>query len=162
MDELQFEEFILKPSLEVIGLWSPSAHILLLGTFLIESDLKFFEQKGPGTAMGIGQVEDKTYDDILRYLNRYDKQNLKESVLSACFYLSFPPRSALMHNLRWAVIVTRLKYLPARPPLPAWNDAQGMTQYHKVYYNGPGKTNVTESVKIFERIISQRRNKFEG
>lgn len=163
MDELQFEEFILVPSLQVVNLYSPAAHILVLGTFLVESGLKFVEQKGPGDAMGFGQCEEITYNDILRYLNRFDKASLKDKCLAACFYTAFPPRSSVMHNLRWAVITTRLKYLPIKQPLPQWDDAKAHSEYHKLWYNSRGgKTDVKESVKIFERIISERKNRFEG
>lgn len=163
MDELQFEEFILVPSLQVINLYSPAAHILILGTFLVESGLRFVEQKGPGNAMGFGQIEEITYNDVLRYLNRFDKSSLKDRCLAACFYTAFPPRSSVMHNLRWAVITTRLKYLPVRQPIPKWDDAKNLAAYHRQWYNSPkGKTDVAESVKIFERIINERRHKFEG
>lgn len=162
MDETQFEEFILVPALEAVCMYSLPAHILLLGTFIIESGLRFFEQIGPGTAMGIGQCEEATYQDILRYLNRFDKVNLKEICLSACFYVAYPPRSAVMHNLRWAIIVARLKYLPVRQALPEWDDAKGMSAYHKKWYNAGGKTNVADSVRVFERIIEERKQKFKG
>jgi hypothetical protein len=77
--------------------------------------------------------------------------------------MGFPPRNALMHNFRWAVIVTRLKYLSIQQALPDWNDAQGMAQYHKRWYNTPkGATDVKESVRIFERIIKEREHRFEG
>lgn len=163
MDELQFEEFILVPSLQVVDLYSPAAHILVLGTFLVESGLRYVEQIGPADAMGMGQIEKETYDDILRYLNRFDKAMLKEKCLAACFYISFPPRSAVMHNLRWAVITTRLKYLPIKQALPKWNDAQGLCNYHKTWYNtAGGKTNAKDSVKIFERLIKERQTRFKG
>lgn len=163
MDESQFEQFILEPALKVIDLYSPSAHILVLGTFLVESGLRLVEQQGPGDAMGFGQMEQKTYEFILQYLNRYDKVVLKEKCLSACFFLSFPPRPALMHNFRWAVITTRLRYLPIPQQLPEWNDAEEMTRWHKQYYNtAKGKTDAEKSIRIFERIITERQNRFEG
>jgi len=163
MDEEQFENFVLVPALQAISLYSPAAHILILGTFLIESELKFVEQKGPGDAMGFGQVEEITYNCILRYLNRFDKTNLKEICLAACFYTAFPPRSAVMHNLRWSVIITRLKYLSVKAGLPRWSDADAMADYHKRWYNTlGGKTDVKISVNVFKGIIQKRRNKFEG
>lgn len=161
MDENQFEEFILVPALKAIDLYTPSSHILGLGTMIVESNLKYVEQIGPGTAMGFGEVEEKTYNFILQYLNRYDKAILKEKCLCACFYTAFPPRMALMHNLRWAVIVTRLKYLPIQEALPEWNDAAGMARYHKQYYNtAKGKTDEAKSIRIFERIIEERKHRF--
>ena len=163
MDEEQFEKFILVPALTAVCLYSLSAHILILGTFIVESNLRLVEQKGPGDAMGLGQMEKVTYDGILKYLNRIDKANLKEICLSACFYVSFPPRSALMHNLRWAVITSRLKYLPIRRSLPAWDDAEGMCEYHKKFYNTlGGATDVEKSIKVFERIINERKDRFKG
>lgn len=163
MDESQFETFILEPALQAISLYSPAAHILILGTFIVESGLRLVEQVGPGDAMGMGQCEEITYNDILRYLNRFDKSDLKERCLSACFYVSYPPRSSLMHNFRWAVIVARLKYLPIQSKLPKWNDANEMCRWHKQYYNtSKGKTDANKSIKIFERIIAERQNRFKG
>jgi hypothetical protein len=163
MDVDQFETFILIPALKAINLYSFSAHILLLGTFLIESGLRLIEQLGPGDAMGIGQIEEATYQDVLRYLNRYDKAKLKEICLAACFYTAFPPRSSVMHNFRWATITTRLKYLPIPEPLPAWDDSNEMANYHKSYYNtSSGKTDVKESIRVFESIAEQRRDKLQG
>jgi hypothetical protein len=163
MDVEQFEAYILIPALKAINLYSFSAHILLLGTFLIESGLRLIEQLGPGNAMGIGQIEQLTYDDILRYLNRYDKARLKEICLAACFYSAFPPRSSVMHNFRWATITTRLKYFSIPEALPSWDDAQEMARWHKTYYNtSSGKTDVEKSIGIFKSIIEQRRGRFEG
>lgn len=157
MDELQFEEFILVPSLQVVNLYSPAAHILVLGTFLVESGLRYTEQVGPGTAMGFGQMEEATYQDILRYLNRLDKARLKESCLSACFYVAYPPSSALMHNIRWAVITSRLKYYMSPRQIPSADDAEALTRYYLDIYNTTkGKSRFENCIGVFQRLCKKQ------
>lgn len=154
MDLGSFHDLIIKPSIGTVGLDSIPARVLLLGTALIESELTFLEQKGPGKAKGFYQMEEKTYQDILRYLNRYERKNLKERCLAACFYESWPPSEALIHNLRWATLMCRLKYWMQPQSLPAWDDAQGMAEYHKKYYNtAQGKTDVDKSEQVFNSLI---------
>ena len=49
----------------------------------------------------------------------------------------------------------RFHYLRVSEALPAANDAQGMANYHKKYYNtNLGKTDVNQSVIEFQNIIT--------
>lgn len=156
MDLDQFDSLILVPTLNMIGLYSQAIRILMLGTALIESDLIFLGQKGGGPGKGIFEIEPLTHKDIQRDLNKHENKALKERCLSTCFYTAFPSDDALIHNLRYAVIIARLKYRMIMSPLPAADDAEGMANYHKKYYNtGKGKTDVSSSIKIFERVISE-------
>jgi hypothetical protein len=154
MDIEQFNEFVLVPALTVIGLNSESANVLMLGTALIESGLVFLEQLGPGRGLGIYQMEQPTHLDMQRYLNQHHNSRLKERCLAACFYQAFPSEDALIHNLRYATVMARIKYWMRSDPLPAFNDAEGMATYHKRFYNSHlGKTNPSKSVRIFESVI---------
>jgi hypothetical protein len=155
MDLGSFHNFILVPTLSAVGLGNVQAYVLLLGTGIIESDLSYFEQKGPGKAMGFFQMEEKTYQDLLRYLNRYDNAKLKERCLAASFYDAWPPSEAMVHNLRWATLMCRLKYYMQPEKLPEWDDAKGMAAYHKRYYNTlGGKADIDKSEKVFESLIN--------
>jgi len=156
MDATDFLNFIIRPALIAVGLNSDSAQVLLLGTAMVESDLTFLEQKGPGKALGLYQMEEATYLDLLRYLNKYENSALKERCLSACYYGGWPASDPLIHNLRWATICARLKYLPFPRKLPAYDDEEGMAAYHKDCYNTrKGKTDTHSSVKVFEYAISE-------
>lgn len=156
MDAGDFLRFIIQPTTEVIGLRSKASDILLLGTALIESELLFLEQKGPGRGLGVYQIESNTHKDILRYLARHDKRTLKETCLAACFYTAPPSDDALIHNLRYATVMARIKYWMSPKPLPQFDDAKGLSTYHKVQYNSPrGKTNVESSIKVFQKVIDE-------
>lgn len=131
----------------------------MLGTILKESNLEFVEQIGPGSAMGFPQIESKTHLDVQRYLNRYDNRALKERVLSACFYECFPSNDALIHNLRYAVLIARIKYWMLPKRLPEWNDSVGLSKYYIKYYNAGGKAKEDETERLFRSLIESR---FQG
>jgi hypothetical protein len=140
----------------MIGLFSQPARVLMLGTALIESNLEFLKQVEGGPALGIYCIEPATHNDVKRYLNRPDKDKLKERCLATCFYTGFGSDDALVHNLRYAVIIARIKYFQQREKIPEANNAAGMAGYHKKYYNtAKGLTDVANSVKIFEHVISE-------
>jgi hypothetical protein len=153
MDLEQFDAFVLVPTLKVVGLFSQPARVLMLGTALIESNLNYLRQLG-GEGLGIYSIEPATHKDIQRYLNRPDRTKLKDRCLAACLYTGFASDDALIHNLRYAVIMARVKYFIQKENLPVVDDAPALAQYHKKYYNtAKGLTDVTESIKIFERVI---------
>ena len=154
MDPYQFNTCVLVPALNVIGLYSLSANSLMLGTALYESNLEYLEQNGGGTAKGVYQVEEKTYVDINRYLSRYDNTKLKERCLSACFYSAWPPSETLMYNLRWATVVTRIKYAMLITPLPEYDDVRALASYYKRFYNTfKGKADIDKVMPAFEHAI---------
>jgi hypothetical protein len=131
----------------------------MLGTVLHESHLNYVEQVGGGPALGFSQIESKTHLDIQRYLNRYDNKALKERVLSACFYECFPSDDALIHNLRYGVLITRIKYYMISAALPAPNDFENMAKYYIKYYNAGGKAKQDDTERLFKSLIE---NRFQG
>lgn len=154
MDKNQFSELILVPALSVVGLYTPSAHALMLGTGILESDLQCVKQCGGGPALGFFQVEKNTYTDIYRYLNKYENAKLKETCMSACLYSSWPPPEVMMYNIRWAIIIARLKYYMIPKKLPEHLDAAGMANYYKKYYNTEnGDADIEKAIATFESVI---------
>lgn len=107
-----------------------------MGTLLVESDCEHLIQTN-GPALGLPQIEPKTYYDIIRYLRRADNKKLRERCLATCFYDMEPPETALIDNLRWAIIVARLKYYPDPEELPLSQDIEGLARYWKRIYNTP-------------------------
>lgn len=152
-----FFDYIVVPSLTVTGLYSPSSGNLVLGTAIIETNLDYLEQIGKGKAVSFYQIENKTYDDNCRYLNRYDNAKLKELLLSACFYVALPPFEALIHNMRWATLMCRIKYYMQPEPLPVANDIDGLGNYYKKYYNTPlGKASPSKIRTAFEYVVNRK------
>lgn len=154
MDASDFSLYILEPALSTIGLYSLSAHGLMLGTVLQESNLDFLVQKGCKEGRGVYQMELATYNDINRYLNKYANSKLKQRCLSACFYNCTPSPDALIHNLRWATIMARIKYEMIPWPLPNEEDIPALALYYKKYYNTfGGKAEIDKIIPVFENAI---------
>src|SRR5690348_6143324 len=68
LDPRQFLVFVIRPTLSFIGLDSPSARALLLGTAIQESGLAYVSQLGddiPGPGLGLFQMEKATHDWLL-------------------------------------------------------------------------------------------------
>ena len=157
MDLAQFDQYVLVPALKKIGLYSPSAHVLMLGTGVIETNYQYLKQLGSGPALGVFEVEPDTYNDIYRFINKYENRKLKERCLAACIYDLWPDSEDLIYNLRWACIIARLKYFMVSVALPSSFDAVGMANYYKKYYNTYiGKSDIDEDVKVFQEIIKTR------
>jgi len=64
----QFREFIVRPALQGVGLWSEGAEELIAGTAMVESNLTYVRQLGGGPAIGICQMEPATYIDLRKRL----------------------------------------------------------------------------------------------
>lgn len=144
-----FRMDVIRPALQLTGLWSIEAEDLILGTALAESQLDYLKQVS-GPALGFYQIEPSTYVDCLRYLNRADNKKLRDSILSACYTELFPKHDALIWNLRLATLMARIKYWMIPEPIP--KTLQGQALYWVRHYNSGGKG--TE-----EHYISSWRNK---
>jgi len=144
----QFKNLILDPVLEEAGLYSPEASDLLLGTALVESNLKYFKQLGGGPALGYFQMEPATFNDIYdRYLSYHHKLKQiveKFMVTSLSVFPVSPelipiplkttqPFIQMMTNLPFAIVMARIKYLMIPRPIPKSSEGQG--GYWKTYYN---------------------------
>ncbi len=154
MDAQCFRIDIIRPVLQIVSLWSPSAENLLLGTALTESNLQIVKQIN-GQALSFYQIELATYMDVLRYIN-LKNGSFKEHLLTACFLETWPGPDALMWHMRLATIIARVKYLMSPLPLPAHDDALGMYElYKKVYNTSLGKANTTHAMPYFREACAK-------
>ncbi len=143
----QFRELIIVPTLKDIGLYSPSAEELLLGTAIQESNLTHLVQLDGDDnpyddAVGFYQMEVGTHADIWdNYFNT--RPEYAEYILQTCNVASSKPHvSCLAYNLRYATAMCRIHYRRVPDALPEPGDLEGMAAYWKTYYNtasGAGK-----------------------
>lgn len=154
LDVKQFREYVVRPALQGIGLWSEAAEELVTGTAMVESTLNYVKQVGGGPAVGVCQMEPATYLDLLRELV-YDHKQVYVKVLTTLGMGELPKdASYLMGNLTASVIFCRLKYYFRPDPLPQAHDYAAMAAYHKKIYNTPlGGTEIDRSVKIFKSVV---------
>lgn len=142
MDPLQFRQYVVRPTLKKIGLWSEVAEDLIMGTVAQESHFQYIDQltPGPGPAYGLVQMEAATHTSHWNWLRRRD--DLRGSVES--LLAPWPSKlEQLRSNLPYAVAMCRIHYYRRPQALPAQGDLQGIAQYWKDYYNthlGKGTT----------------------
>lgn len=143
-DPQLFLKNIIKPTLLKIGLSSKKAEILLLGTAIQESRLKYRQQLGGGPALSYFQIEPATHDDIWdNYLSYRGELALKVKSLMT----TEDKLKELKENDAYACAIARIHYLRAPAALPEANDANAQAQYWKTYYNTPlGKGTVQEFI----------------
>jgi len=144
---------VVRPVLKRISLWSKDAENLVLGTALVESNLRYIKQVG-GPALGLWQCEGKTHYDIWMHYLAYRSQLRAELVkLAGYFSAEFPDPGELMTNLSYACAICRVHYRRQKDPIPG--DALGMAQLWKNTYNTKrGKGTVEKAFPHFEFAIA--------
>jgi hypothetical protein len=146
LDPAQFRQYIIDPTLRQIGLYSPAASNLLLGTALQESGLVYLHQLGGGPALGLYQCEPATLDDITRnYLPFHPEIFSRILDLKGTGMTTY---QALVCNLAYATAICRVHYLRVTEPLPDAADAYGMANYYKTHYNTPAGAATVEGARV--------------
>lgn len=137
-------------TLKKIGLYSENAVELIMGTFAQESNFKYTRQIGGGPALGYGQMEPATFNDIIANYLKY-KPELMGKIMKACGIVTFKPE-ILVDNIPLIICMTRIHYLRVSEPLPSYRDVWAMAEYWKKYYNTTlGKGKVEEFVDNYKR-----------
>lgn len=132
----QYRTHVVDPALTHIGLYSRAASNLVLGTHVYESKLKHLVQLPNGPALGMGQMEPASFDDLwYRYLDRHLDLKLKALDLVTLRWLGEPGATEMIGNMYFACAMTRIKYFSVPAPLPRYDDILGMARYYKQYYN---------------------------
>ena len=136
MDPKHLRLYIVRPALESIGMHSPAAENLVLGTAAQESKFRWVRQHGNGPALGLFQMEPATHGDIWSSYLRY-KPTLGTRIRKAIQIgiLSRPEADRLMWDFRYAAIMCRVHYRRVKDPLPDEHDVWAMGHYWKDFYN---------------------------
>ena len=135
---------MIQPTLLDLDMYSPEAEVLILGTGLVESNLREIEQGRPGNvgpALGFFQMEPNTYYDLWKNYLDY-RPKIEKAIMNTCRLSVIPKAEALAWNLRLACAMCRVHYWRVSERLPEKNDIRGMASYWKRHYNthkGKGK-----------------------
>lgn len=128
-----FIDYVLEPTLKEIQMYSIDAMFLLYATAYTESRLTHLKQLN-GPALGLFQVEPKTYLDVKRYLN--GRPEIEAKVLGCLERDSIPNSSmSLITDLRLGTIVARVKYWMHPSIIPDRRENAEMYGYYKHLYN---------------------------
>jgi len=156
IDSNQLIEYVIRPTLNHLDMYSEAAENLVLGTAMHESHLQYLHQiEGP--AIGLWQMEPVTHDDIwTNYIN--PRMNLKSLMrqLAPAKYMGKAIDADEMHgNLFYACAMCRMHYYRRPERLPDKDDINGLANYWKKYYNTfMGKGKPEQFVKAYQSLIA--------
>ncbi len=136
MDPIELHDYVIVPTLDQIGLNQPGASFLLLGTALVESDLRHLRQIGDGPALGLYQMEPDTHEDLWLWLTEYTRDRELARTISRLAAQWPHGATQLMTNTAYATAMARCLYRrrPEPLPFPAW-DLNAHALYWKTHYN---------------------------
>lgn len=158
MDGLQLRDFVVRPTLQALGLHSEAAERLVMGTAAHESlGFRFIDQTtpGPGPARSLWQIELATYHDLMaRSLPRMPA-GVRDGFARLFGHPGgtiYPPGDRLWWDLALGAAVCRLLYFRHPDPLPAADDIPGLgAAWKKIYNTEQGMGTVTAWVANFRR-----------
>lgn len=146
-------DMVVRPTLERLGLASPAAVALVLGTAVEESGLGALKQLGGGPARGFWQVEPATHDDVTaRVVTRYPHLHERLSEIAGLW----PSRiEQLATNLCYGAAICRLKYYLDPLPLPAADDIDALgVAYKRIYNTALGKGSAEKWAKNYRSHVA--------
>lgn len=159
----QLKQHVVKTALDYLNLGGKQAVNMVTGTILSESysgGVTHLKQMNNGVAVGIGQMEPATYNDIFKnFLSSSRRSDLLQRIknIAGNFWLDsngLPSCGNLIGNLYFSAAMTRVFYLRISKPLPNYGDAEEMAKYYKQYYNTPlGKAKIEEKIPFFQAAI---------
>ena len=134
----QFREFIIRPAIEYLDMWSVSAEELLLGTAIHESFIGRYIKQLKGPALGVYQIEPHTHKSIWTHYIKYREELVNK-------FLSIYPNIAewkeevndelLIYDLKYSTMIARIIYYRHKEALPRAGNISGHAAYWKEYYN---------------------------
>lgn len=142
----QLREYIIRPTLRRLGLYSEAAEELLMLTAATESLCGRYLHQVGGPALGVFQMEPATCRDIWDNYLRY------KGPLADDIRLMGEGPETLPGNLYYAAAMARVHYLRVPQALPSAMDEWGLAQYWKDHYNTHlGSGTVEKAVENYRR-----------
>lgn len=150
----QLRELVIRPIFQRVGLYSPAAEALVLGTAAAEGvigNMMYLKQAG-GPALGIFQMEPSTHkwlvDWVLSQSSRFTR--LIEWVQQTGGF----HQERLVYDLAYMAVLCRLRYVVVPQALPSADNVHDLGVYWKQHYNTHlGKGTVDGFVRKFREYV---------
>lgn len=146
---IQLRDLIIKPALDDLVLYSVNAVELLLFTCAAESHGGHYLHQLKGPALGIYQMEPKTYNDIWQNYVAFHN-DIRLRLIHGFGISAFPTEDRLIYDLRFATAMARIHYARITEPIPNSDDVYALWDYYKTYYNtNSGKAEMNIAIKQY-------------
>ena len=146
----QLREYVVRPVLKDLDLWSLAAENLLLGTAAQESQMGTYLHQVNGPACGIYQIEPQTHADVWTSYLRF-RPELSAKVIQ---YGKAGVLANLTYSLAYATAIARIIYYRYSDELPAATDVPGLAALYKKRYNTyDGKASVQQFIDNYNKYI---------
>ena len=153
LNSVQLREFIIKPALIDLLIYSKDAEELLVFTCANESDGGTYLHQINGPALGIYQMEPATYNDIwFNYI--VNRKDIMLQLLHSFDAGRMPSEDRLIYDLKFATVMAMIHYMRISASLPDANNVKAIWNYYKTYYNtNAGKASYTPALDNYQRFI---------
>ena len=158
IEVVHLREYVVRPALKRVGLWSPEAEDLLILTAAVESGMGYSLVQHRGPALGIFQMEPRTHGDIWENYLEY-KRPLMQKVVEFTLPEHCCVEDQLTGNLFYAAVMARIHYLRVPAALPSMSKDKfrgrpqyiaALAQYWKDHYNThKGRGTVKKAVEAY-------------
>jgi hypothetical protein len=147
----QFRELIVRPGLTEIDLYCKDSEELLVAVMAKESlGGTYLAQLGGGPALGFFQEEISTFVDLWNRFLMNKKPDLLRKIMVACNFASAPGPKELVNNIKFSMIMARVKFLTVEDPLPPYDNIEAIAEYWKKIYNSSGgKGTIQEFIQAY-------------
>lgn len=149
----QFREYIIRPTLDTVHLYSDGAVEMLVFTCAAESAGGTYVHQVKGPAMGIYCMEPATHTDIwINFIRR--RTDIATKLLLNFGTTRIPEPERLIYDLQYATLMARLHYLRVADAFPMPNDVDGLWSYYKKHYNtSKGSATKEAAIKLYSKFI---------
>lgn len=147
MNRSQFQRYVLRPSLEKIGLYSPQAERLLTMIVAHESLKGHYIVQTTGQAKGLYQMENATHDDVLRWVHKNRPELYRQIVEMGD---GQPSAVKLITDLDYATAMARAFFLRFPEALPTGNDEELAAYAKKRWNTSLGKATPDDYLKAYQ------------
>jgi len=134
---IDMKDYVIRPTLQYLGCWSPAAENLLLGTVAIESELGAHLKQGAGRGIGLGifQIDEGTHRKIWDEYLAFDP-DLASKVRGLASQREFleEPHLELATNMSYATAIAWMIYQRASVKLPKEDDLQALARIWAVVF----------------------------
>lgn len=129
---VQLARYVIRPTCEVLGMWSAGVERLLLVTAQQESHMGRYLHQVDGPALGIYQCEPATHADL--WTNFLSSHATGMHALARMGYKA-PEADRMVWDLRYATAIARLQYRRFPEAIPEADDEAGMWAIYKLRWN---------------------------